>query len=54
MYYKKDVMYILSFVTLVESQRLFSKICTTQYVDSAMVALHAPSTTVKTKVHMSS
>jgi len=32
----------------------FSKICTAHYVDSAMVTLLAPATTVKTKVHMSS
>jgi len=32
----------------------FSKICTAHYVDSAMVTLLAPSTTVKTKVHLSS
>jgi len=32
----------------------FSKICTAHYVDSAMVTLLAPSTTVKTKVQMSS
>jgi len=32
----------------------FSKICTAHYMDSAMVTLLAPSTKVKTKVHMSS
>jgi len=32
----------------------FPKICTAHYVHSAMVTLLAPSTTVKTKVHMSS
>jgi hypothetical protein len=32
----------------------FSKICTAQYVDSAMEALYSPSTTVNTRVHMSS
>jgi len=35
-----------------EKSTPFSKICTAHYVDSAMVTLLAPSTTVKTKVHM--